>query len=260
MTVMAAISHVRVPRFAGAAFVAQFCNSLAAGLLVLPVLDGNISEVITAAGADASRLRLVVLLELLTGVGILFLTSLLYVALRDTVRWVATIAFAFWLAEATILTVRMIGLDALLDLGGANTGPASAVSASDAAVGTFAVGVYDHAGDFQMLLFCVGALLWYSLFVRTRFVPRWLGIWGLASVVLVCVATLLNVWDRGLEPPIVLYAAYVPFELVVGIWLLVKGSPVRPAATGPTTSAPSPVVERSTPDVVDVRADETTRA
>jgi uncharacterized membrane protein YqjE len=37
---------------------------------------------------------------LLTGVGIIALTSLLYVALRDTVRWAATVAFALWLAEA----------------------------------------------------------------------------------------------------------------------------------------------------------------
>ncbi len=257
---LASTSDVSVPRYAGAAFVAQFCTSLAAGLLVLPVLSGNISEVITAAGADASRLRLVVLLDLLTAVGILFLTSLLYVALRDTVRWVATIAFALWLAEATVIAMRMIGLDTLLDLGGTHTDPTSAISASDAAVGTFALGVHEHAGDFQMLLFCVGALLWYSLFVRTRFVPRWLGIWGLASTVLVCVATLLNVWDRGLEPPLFLYAAYVPFEFVVGIWLLVKGSPIRPAAITPTSAAPPPAVERSTADVVDVRADETTRA
>lgn len=257
---MASTSEASVPRYAGAAFVAQFCTSLAAGLLALPVLSGSINEVITAAGTDASRLRLVVVLDLLTSVGILFLTSLLYVSLRDTVRWVATIAFALWLAEATVLAMRMIGLDALLDLGGTHTDPTSAVSASDAAVGTFALGLHEHGGDIQMLLFGVGALLWYSLFVRTRFVPRWLGIWGLAAVVLACVATLLNLWDRGLEPPVVLYAAYVPFEFVVGIWLLVKGSQVRPTAVDPTISAPQPPTQRSTADVVDVRADETTSA
>ena len=256
---MASTSDTSVPRYAGAAFVAQFCTSLAAGLLVLPVLSGNIGEVIANASADASRLRLAVVLDLLTAVGILFLTSLLYVSLRDTVRWVATVAFALWLAEATVLAMRMIGLDALLDLGGTHTDPTSAVSAADAAVGTFALGLHEHGGDIQMLLFGVGALLWYSLFVRTRFVPRWLGIWGLAAVVLALVATLLNVWDRGLEPSVILYAAYVPFEFVVGMWLLVKGSPIRPAASSPTSSAPPPV-ERSTADVVDVRADETTRA
>ena len=126
--------------------------------------------------ARTRRGSAVVLLELLTGWD-LALTSLLYVALRDTVRWVATIAFALWLAEATVIAMRMIGLDTLLDLGGTRVRSRSAVSASDTAVGTFALGVHEHAADFGMLFFGVGALLWYSLLVRTRFVPRWLGIW-----------------------------------------------------------------------------------
>jgi hypothetical protein len=96
--------------------------------------------------ARTRRGSAVVLLELLTGVGIIALTSLLYVALRDTVRWVAT-AFALWLAEATALAASMLGLYALLDLGGTSVGSGSAVSASDAVVGKFAIGLHEHAAD-----------------------------------------------------------------------------------------------------------------
>ena len=202
--------------------------------------------------ARTRRGSAVVLLELLTGVGIIALTSLLYVALRDTVRWVATVAFALWLAEATVLAASMLGLYALLDLGGTGVGSGSAVSASDTVVGKFAFGLHEHAADIGMLFFSAGALLWYSLFVRTRFVPRWLGIWGLASVALVCLGTLLSVWDRDLHPPILLYAAYVPYQLFVGIWLLVKGSPGWPAAAGATSSDPLRPSERPAPGAVDV--------
>ena len=93
-----------------------------------------------------------------------------------------------------------------------------------------------------MLLFSAGALLWYSIFVRTRFVPRWLGLWGLASVVPVAIGTLLNIW--GMQPSMLLYAAYVPFELVVGIWLLVKGSPYRPEVPRQTVAATSTGIKR----------------
>jgi Domain of unknown function (DUF4386) len=254
---MATSLEASIPRFVGAAFAAQFGTSLAAGLLSASMLTGDVGDVLAAAGADATRLRAVVLLELLTSIGIIALTALLYVALRDTVRWVATVAFALWLAEATVLAVSMLGLYAVLDLGASAT-PGAAVSASDAAIGGFALALHDHAGDIAMLLFSVGALLWYSLFVRTRFVPRWLSVWGLASVVPVCLATLLYLWDRDLQPPILLYVAYMPFELVVGLWLLVKGSPVRPDATTP---APLTSTERpTTPDAIDVRAAETTPA
>jgi hypothetical protein len=47
------------------------------------------------------------------------------------------------------------------------------------------------------------------------------------------------VWDGDAQPSILLYAAYVPYELFVGIWLLVKGSSSRPAAAGATTSEPA---------------------
>jgi Domain of unknown function (DUF4386) len=235
---MAPSSERSVPRYVGAAFVAQFVTSLTAGLLSTSVLSGDVGDVLAAAGADATRLRAVVLLELLTGVGIIALTSLLYVALRDAVRWVATVAFALWLAEAALLAASTLGLYALLDLGGASGGSGSAEAASDAVVGRFAIGLHEHAAGIGMLFFSAGALLWYSLFVRTLFVPRWLGIWGLASVALVGIGTLLSVWDGEAQPSILLYAAYVPYELFVGIWLLVKGSPTSPAAAGATRSEP----------------------
>jgi hypothetical protein len=252
---MAVSSDTPVARYVGAAFVFQFCTSLAAGLLSASMLSGDVSAVVASAGADATRLRVVVMLELATGIGIIALTSLLYVALRDTVRSVATVAFALWVAEATVLAVSMLGLYELLDLGGSRISSGSALSASDAAVGSFAVGLHEHAAAIAMLFASVGALLWYSLFIRTRFVPRWLGIWGLASIALVGLATLLDVWAGDLKPPILLYVAYMPFELVVGIWLLVKGSPVRPTATGATRSELHLRTERPTPEPADARAD-----
>jgi hypothetical protein len=228
------MSDSSVPRYVGAAFVFQFCTSLAAGLLSSSMLSGDVGDVIGAASTDVARFRLVVMLELATSIGIVALTSLLYVALRGTVRWIATVAFALWLAEATVLAVSMLGLYELLDLGGSQAGSGSPLAAADAAVGGFALGMHDRAAAMAMLFASVGALLWYSLFIRTRFVPRWLGIWGLASMALVCVATLLDVSEVVAQPSMLLYVAYMPFELVVGIWLLIKGSPVRPAATGDT--------------------------
>jgi hypothetical protein len=37
---------------------------------------------------------------------------------------------------------------------------------------------------------------------------------------------LLILWDRSLDPGIALFVPYVSFELVIGLWLLVKGGSV----------------------------------
>jgi hypothetical protein len=101
---------------------------------------------------------------------------------------------------------------------------AGAPASSYQALGTLFLGIDQHAGDIDMLFFCFGALLWYSLLFRTRRVPRVLSAWGLSAVLLVLVGTLLYVWDRSLNPSIALYVPYVPFELVIGLWLLIKGA------------------------------------
>lgn len=229
---MASVSKSSVPHYVGAAFVFQFCTSLAAGLMSSSMLSGDVGDVMAAAGADAARLRLIVMLELATSVGIIALASLLYVALRSTIRWMATVAFALWLAEAAVLAVSMLGLYELLDLGKASASTTSPVLVPDAALGAFALGLHDRAAAIAMLLASVGGLLWYSLFIRARFVPRWLGVWGLASIALVAVATLIDVWDADLQPSMLFYVAYMPFEFVVGIWLLVRGSSVLPGTAG----------------------------
>ncbi len=207
-----------IPRYLGAAFVFQFVTSLAAGLLSAPLLDGGLSEVLRDISNSPERMRATIVLELLTSVGIIGMTALLYVVLRRQQRTLALIAFGLWMSEAVFLTVKTLALYALLDVNAAWSG-------------SLALGVSQHAGDIDMFFFCVGAMIWYSLLRGSGIVPRALALWGLLAVPLVLVATLMLIWDRHLEPSRVLYAPYVPFELALGLWLLIKGADVStPAA------------------------------
>lgn len=216
---MSAEAADRTPRYLGAAFAFQFVTSLAAGLLSAPLLDGGTSEVLRHIAQSPGRMRTAIVLELLTSIGIIVMTSLLYVVLRRQQRTLALIAFGLWMSEAVFLTIKTLALYALLDTDAATSG-------------SLALGVGQHAGDIDMLFFCAGAMLWYSQLYRSRIVPRALALWGLLAVPLVLVATLMLIWDRDLDPSRVLYAPYVPFELVLGLWLLTKsgdlGTPAVP--------------------------------
>jgi hypothetical protein len=72
-----------------------------------------------------------------------------------------------------------------------------------------------------MLPFCVGAILFYYLLYKSRLIPRVLPVWGLVSVAVVLVATVLVI--SGYRVPFLVYVPYVPFEWVVGTWILIKG-------------------------------------
>jgi hypothetical protein len=73
----------------------------------------------------------------------------------------------------------------------------------------------------HMLVFCLGAILFYYLLDKSRIVPRVLSLWGLVTVPFLLIWTLFAIF--GYEVPFFLYLPYVPFELVIGVWILVKG-------------------------------------
>jgi hypothetical protein len=208
----------------GAAFFAQFATSLAAGILSGSILTGGISEVLANVSGNATQIRATIVLQLLTSVAIIAMTSLLYLALRQRNRPIALLAFGWWLAEAAILTASTLGLSGLLPLSAEYVKAGAPASSEYQTLGTLFLGVYQHAGDIAMLFFCLGAFLWYCLLYQSRLVPRWMSVWGLLAVAPVLVGTLLLVWDRSLDPSFALYLPYVPFELVIGLWLLIRGA------------------------------------
>lgn len=218
----------QAPRYLGAAFVFQFVTSLTAGLLSASLVDGRVLEVRGDIANNQGRLRTTIVLELLTSIGIIAMTALLYVVLNRQNRTLALIALGLWMCEAVFLTAKTLGLYALLSLSQETAGPGTAAASAAQSSWSLALSLSRHAGDIDMLFFGVGAMLWYALLFRSRAVPRVLALWGLLAVPLVLVATLMLIWDRDLEPSRVLYAPYAPFELAVGLWLLLKSADVFP--------------------------------
>ena len=73
---------------------------------------------------------------------------------------------------------------------------------------------------------CIGAYLYYSLFFRTRLVPRWLSLWGLAGITLVVAASMLVLFRQMPSLSTVQMLMSLPIavqEMVLAIWLIVRG-------------------------------------
>ena len=76
-----------------------------------------------------------------------------------------------------------------------------------------------------MLPFALGATMFYYLFYKSGSIPRSLNYLGLVAASLALVGTLLNLF--GFDLPLIVYMVVflpnLPFELGVGLWLLIKG-------------------------------------
>jgi len=91
-------------------------------------------------------------------------------------------------------------------------------------LGNLALESMDFLGDtLHVLAFCLGAILFYALFYKSRVIPRGLSLWGLITVFPVLAGTLTAMFGHDL--PFVLFLPYFPFEFVIGVWILAKGVP-----------------------------------
>jgi hypothetical protein len=109
---------------------------------------------------------------------------------------------------------------------------------SSGGLGAFAVPVTlvlaarEALGQVGVLAFALGATMYYSLFYRSRLVPRWLSAWGLvaiASLVVSVVLVISGVAEPMSAPQVLLAAPIFAQEMVLACWLIAKG--FRPADT-----------------------------
>jgi len=222
------------PRLLGAAFLAVVLTSLSSGLIVTAVVgSGGTSEMLVGIANQPTLMRLSILGDLVTSVGVVVLAALLYLVLRDQGRIIALIAFGCWLAEAIALAVSKIGSAALIPLSQEFVRAGAPPNSYYQTLGDFLYhGVAVQLGQTtHMFFYCVGGILWYYLLYRSRFVPRVISIYGLAAVTSGLVGIVLEF--LGQTVPIFVYLPILPFELAIGGWLLVRGITTGKAAPVP---------------------------
>ncbi len=76
--------------------------------------------------------------------------------------------------------------------------------------------------SFHGYLFAVSALLFYFLLYQSKLIPRWLSVWGVIASVLLIMVNLLE--STEMTPQLeILYLPIVLNEVVLALWLIVKG-------------------------------------
>jgi hypothetical protein len=87
----------------------------------------------------------------------------------------------------------------------------------------------DTAGLMYNLVFIIGALMLYSVFYQSKLIPRWISVWGFIAAVTLFTGAMLSVFiDISPAITVVLIAPIGVQEMVMAVWLIVKG--FNPAA------------------------------
>jgi len=214
----------KVSKVLGFAFLLQFITSVSSGSIIKPLwlVPDDINATMLKIAENPVVLRINILVDMFTALGVVFLGAALFVTLKKQNEKLALIALGFYILEGALLATSRIGTFSLLQLSQeyASTGQPE----SFLVFGNIALEAADYVGDtLHVLAFCLGAILFYVLLHKSKTVPRWLSLWGLITVLPVLAGALTATFDVHL--PFIFFLPYFPFELFIGIWILVKGIP-----------------------------------
>lgn len=212
----------KTSRILGFAFLFQFITSFSSGVFFKSAwfVPGDMSATMLKIAASPGLLRANILVDMLTALGVIFLGAVLFLTLRNQNEKIALTALGFYILEVALLAVSRMNAFALLQISQEFAGAGQ--PADLLFQGQVAYEVMDFVGNtLHMLAFCLGAILFYFLLDKARIVPRWMSLWGFFTVFPMLVGTIAQVFGYSIS--FLFYLPYVPFELVIGLWIVAKG-------------------------------------
>ena len=227
-------SDRKTARIVGVLFItATVAAVLGTVVFIGPIL--NAPDYLTNIAANENRLLIGVLFELITAVAVAGAGIALFPIFREHNEALALGYAGGRLIEGVFIVVTAIGALSLLTLSREYVAGVPDVS-SFQTLGTVLLAERDW--NFLIgpnTLFSLNALMVSYLLYQSRLVPRFLSVWGLIGAPLILAASLLRMFGvLTLFSPIaaILALPIALFEMVLAVWLIVKGFNSSAIASG----------------------------
>ncbi|MFA6127708.1 MAG: DUF4386 domain-containing protein [Bacteroidales bacterium] len=200
-------------------------GTLAGILSIAPAIDA--SDYLLKASANANQVLYGALFQFIMTVTYAGFAITLYPILRKHDESLAIGFLSFRIIAAVLNIIGFISLLLLLSLSQQFVRASAPDSSYFQTLGDLLRSGRDFVNHIAMILaVSVGNLMFYFLLYQTKLIPRWLSIWGMAGTIFTIFASLLIMFNiigiittiyLSLNLPLIL------FDLVLAIWLIVKG-------------------------------------
>lgn len=224
---------------AGVLLIVATAASLVATALLGSLLDGP--GFLAGVSQHQDRMLTAGLFQLLAAFTSAAIAISFYPLLRQHAAGMALGSVGFRLIEGVFYALSAVGTLVLVALS-AQLSAGGVVGAATQASGDLVRDLREAAAVVGVLAFYIGGTLYYVVFYRSRLIPRWLSVWGIAGTTLGAVGALLVLF-RAIETMSGLQVALnVPIgvqEIVLAVWLIWKGFD--------TTVPPPPVADWGPP-------------
>ncbi len=212
----------------GVLFIIGTVAGILSGVFTEPIL-GDPDYLIKIA-ANENQINIGSLLVLVMGFSVAMIPVVLFPILRKYNEVLALGAVLFRGAlEAVTYMALVISMLLLLTLSQEYVKAGAPDASYFQTSGTLLLAAGVGINQILAIVFCLGALMLYYLFFKSRLIPRWLSVWGLVGATLYLAAPLISMvgsqhWAVSLTSPLgILIAPLAIQEMVFAVWLIVKG-------------------------------------
>ena len=223
------MSRFAYARLAGFMFLFYIATAFPGMVLFERATSGEgIAATLANIAQHPAQMRLAAMLSLISIFDALVLGVALFAITRDYDLDLAVLALSCRVGEGVIGGVHVIAILGLLSVASGAVAAAQIDAAAAQVVGALLLKVYGWAMIVSATMFAVGSTIFSYLFLRARSIPlplAWLGIVASLIIVIALPAGLGGYFAGALG-----WAVWMPmlaFELLLGLWLLIKGVPTR---------------------------------
>jgi hypothetical protein len=204
----------------GVLFITALVSSMLSG-----VFSGstNDPDYLTAVSANENKVLIGVLFQLILTASVVAIPITMYPILKKHNESLALGYVGARIFEGFFDIVIAMSMLLLLTLSREFVEAGAPVASYFQTSGALLLALRDWSSVLENFPYCLGALIFYYLLYRSKLIPRWLSGWGLFGAALFLATVPFRMF--GLIPPstLVLAVPLILNELVLAIWLIVKG-------------------------------------
>lgn len=198
-----------------------FLLIILSSLLALAILDPKIKSILDII-ENETYFRVDIAYTLFMYICVIILATYLYRTLKHIDKTLASVAWALRLAEGILGGVKVLCfLIVLLILNGENHSQIFEAEQLHALAETFrnaywamTIVIFSFLG--------LGSIAFFILFLKSRYIPKAISIWGICSYALVVLGSFISIiFDNNAF--MILGSQTIIFEIFIGAWLLFKG-------------------------------------
>jgi len=206
-------------RIVGVVYLAGFVVGIVGNTLIQSILGAP--NHLSMVSAHSMTLTIGAALWLMAVAGDAAHGVLMFPILKQHNERIAVGYLSFRIIDAVFMAVMVLFMLLQIPLGSEYLKAAAAEAHHLQALSTVSVQASQYAYDIAMSALGIAGLMLCYAFHRTKLIPRWIAVWGLAGYAIIFFGMVSEIMGSGLG-----LVSSIPgglWEVFVGVWLIVKG-------------------------------------